>query len=59
MSPADATTVYFSLWQNNMIGLRAERWINWLRANANAVKYLTAAAWPAPSGEGRAIDEAA
>lgn len=50
MSPADATTVYFSLWQNNMIGLRAERWINWLRANANAVKYLTATAWPAPTG---------
>jgi len=50
MSPADATTVYVSLWQNNMIGLRAERYVNWAKANANAVKYLTAAAWPAPSG---------
>ena len=50
MSPADATTVYVSLWQNNMIGLRAERFINWQKANANAVKYLTAAAYPAPAG---------
>jgi HK97 family phage major capsid protein len=49
-SPADATTVYVSLWQTNTVGLRAERWINWQRANANAVKYLTAVAWPAPSG---------
>ena len=52
MSPADATTVYVSLWQNNMIGLRAERYINWVKANANAVKYLTAAAWPSPTGDG-------
>jgi HK97 family phage major capsid protein/HK97 family phage prohead protease len=50
MSPADATTVYVSLWQNNCVGLRAERFVNWKRANANAVKYLTAAAYPAPSG---------
>jgi HK97 family phage major capsid protein/HK97 family phage prohead protease len=50
MSPADATTVYVSLWQSNMIGLRAERFVNWQKANANAVKYLTAAAWPAPTG---------
>jgi HK97 family phage major capsid protein/HK97 family phage prohead protease len=50
MSPADATTVYISLWQNNLVGLRAERFVNWAKANANAVKYLTAAAYPAPSG---------
>jgi HK97 family phage major capsid protein/HK97 family phage prohead protease len=49
-SPADATTVYVSLWQTNTIGLRAERFVNWQKANANAVKYLTAAAWPAPTG---------
>jgi HK97 family phage major capsid protein len=58
MSPADATTVYFSLWQNNMIGLRAERWINWQRANANAVKYLTGAAYPAPSEAAPATEAA-
>jgi len=50
MSPADATTVYVSLWQTNTIGLRAERFVNWAKANANAVKYLTATAWPAPTG---------
>jgi len=49
-SPADATTVMVSLWQMNCVGLRAERFIAWKRANANAVKYLTAAAYPAPSG---------
>ena len=49
-SPADATTVLVSLWQNNLVGLRAERFVNWKRANANAVKYLTAAAYPAPAG---------
>jgi HK97 family phage major capsid protein/HK97 family phage prohead protease len=49
-SPADATTVYVSLWQTNTVGLRAERFVNWNKANANAVKYLTAAAYPAPSG---------
>jgi hypothetical protein len=54
-SPADATTVYVSLWQTNTVGLRAERFINWLRANANAVKYLTAANWPAPTGESFAV----
>jgi HK97 family phage major capsid protein len=49
-SPADATTVYVSLWQTNTIGLRAERFINWAKASTNAVKYLTATAWPAPTG---------
>ncbi len=49
-SPADATTVLVSLWQHNLVGLRAERFANWNKANANAVKYLTATAWPAPTG---------
>jgi HK97 family phage major capsid protein/HK97 family phage prohead protease len=49
-SPADATTVMVSLWQHNLVGLRAERFVNWKRANANAVKYLTAANYPAPAG---------
>jgi HK97 family phage major capsid protein/HK97 family phage prohead protease len=49
-SPADATTVFVSLWQTNTVGLRAERFVNWLRVNTNAVKYLTAAAYPAPTG---------
>jgi len=50
MSPADATTVMVSLWQNNLVGLRAERFVNWKRSMTNAVKYLTAAAYPAPAG---------
>jgi HK97 family phage major capsid protein len=50
MSPADATTVYVSLFQTNSVALRAERFINWKRVTTNAVKYLTAANWPAPSG---------
>jgi len=54
-SPADATTVYVSLWQTNSVGLRAERFVNWKRIGAS-VKYLTAAAYPAPSGAG-AMDE--
>lgn len=49
-SPVDATTVMVSLWQANCVGLRAERFITWARVNANAVKYLTAAAYPAPTG---------
>lgn len=56
MSPADATTVYVSLFQNNMVALRAERFVNWKRVATNAVKYLTAANWPAPTGTAT-IDE--
>jgi HK97 family phage major capsid protein len=49
-SPADATTVYVSLWQTNTVGLRAERFANWKRIGTNSVKYLTGVAWPAPTG---------
>lgn len=51
-SPVAATTVYVSMFQMNTVALRAERFITWKKANANAVKYLTAAAWPAPTGAG-------
>jgi HK97 family phage major capsid protein len=44
-SPANATTVLVSLWQNNLVGLRAERMITWKRARTAAVTYLTAAAY--------------
>jgi len=54
-SPADATTVYVSLWQTNQVGLRAERFANWKRVG-NSVKYLTATAWPAPTGGLQAQD---
>lgn len=41
----DATTVYLSLWQRNLVGLRAERMITWIRARTAAVRYITAAAY--------------
>lgn len=44
-SPATATTVLVSLWQNNLVGLRAERMITWKLARTTAVRYITAAAY--------------
>jgi HK97 family phage major capsid protein len=38
-NPADATTVLTSLWQNNLVGLRADRIINWKRARTGSVQY--------------------
>ena len=50
-SPPDATTVYASMFQMNAVALRAERYVSWKRiGGVNTVKYLTAAAWPAPTG---------
>lgn len=58
MSPVDATTVMVSMFQMNTVALRAERFITWKKSNANAVKYLTAAAYPAPAlAMGRDLDE--
>ncbi len=37
-NPTDATTVMVSLFQRNLVGLRAERWINWGKARADAVR---------------------
>lgn len=42
-SPVAAATVLVSLWQQNLIGVRAERFINWKRARTTAVVYTTAA----------------
>lgn len=41
-SPVTAASAYVSLWQLNLIGLRAERFINWKRARTTAVVYTTA-----------------
>lgn len=41
-SPTAAASVLVSLWQLNLIGLKAERWINWKRARLAAVRYTTA-----------------
>lgn len=37
-----------SLWQNNLVGLRAERTINWMRRRASAAAYLTGVNWGGP-----------
>jgi HK97 family phage major capsid protein len=38
-SPITASTVMVSLWQQNLVGLRAERFINWKRARLASVRY--------------------
>jgi len=57
----DATTVYRSFWQDNLIGLRAERFVAWIKAHANAVNMITGSAYvpnlaaaDAPGGLGTA-----
>ena len=47
-NPATATTVMVSLWQNNLLGIRAERYINWVKARAASVQYLSGVAWGTP-----------
>ena len=39
----DATTVYQSLWQRNLVGIKAERIITWKVARSTAVTYITTA----------------
>jgi HK97 family phage major capsid protein/HK97 family phage prohead protease len=43
--PTAAATVMVSLWQRNMIGLRAERFCSWKRARLTGVKYVSGAAY--------------
>lgn len=40
-SPPTASTNMISLWQTNMVGLRAERWINWKKRRSTAVSYIS------------------
>jgi HK97 family phage major capsid protein/HK97 family phage prohead protease len=44
-NPSDATTVLVSLWQRNLVGLRAERMITWIRARTAAATYISSAAY--------------
>lgn len=44
-NPADATTVYISLWQRNLLGIRAERYVDWVKARTASVQYLSGVAW--------------
>lgn len=40
---AGGSTPVFSLWQKNCVGIRAERWITWAKARAEAVQYISGA----------------
>lgn len=42
-SPVSGTTTLVSLWQHNMIGIRAERYINWGKRRPGAVQYIDSA----------------
>ncbi|ACL58959.1 phage major capsid protein [Methylobacterium nodulans] len=42
-NPPSASTVLVSLWQNNLVGLKAERFINWSKRRDGAVQYIDAA----------------
>jgi HK97 family phage major capsid protein/HK97 family phage prohead protease len=44
-NPTLATTVLVSLWQRNLVGLRAERFINWKLARAGAVRRIHTVAY--------------
>lgn len=46
-NPVTAATVLVSLWQHNLIGIRAERMINWVKARTAAVQYLSGVNWGA------------
>lgn len=40
-NPTSASTVMVSLWQRNLVGIRAERYINWKKRRSAAVGYIT------------------
>lgn len=44
-NPSDATTVLVSFFQRDLVGFRATRWINWVRALTSSVKYVSGAAY--------------
>lgn len=40
-SPTTASTVLISLWQNNLVGIRCERFVTWQKAKTDSVLYIT------------------
>lgn len=42
-SPASASTVLTSLWQHNLVGIRAERFINWTKRRTGAAQWIDSA----------------
>jgi hypothetical protein len=56
----DATTVLRSLWQDNLVGLRAERFCAWIKGHPNAVNMVTGTAYtPTTAGAGLTVAPAA
>ncbi len=47
-NPPVANTVMVSLWQMNLVGIRAERFINWTKRRPGAVQYIDSAAYGQP-----------
>lgn len=41
--PNTTSTILVSLWQQNLVGIRAERMINWVKRRSAAVQYIKAA----------------
>ncbi len=50
-SAPTGTGTLVSLWQNNLVGIRAERYINWQRRRDSAVAYLSPANYGPPAPE--------
>jgi HK97 family phage major capsid protein/HK97 family phage prohead protease len=42
-SPMTASSVLVSLWQNNLVGIRCERYVNWTKARSDSVVYISGA----------------
>lgn len=42
-NPTSASTVLVSLWQNNMVALRAERYMNWKKRRSAAAQFIESA----------------
>ncbi len=43
--PTSASTVMVSLWQQNLLGIKAERFVNWAKARATAVSFIGSVNW--------------
>jgi len=44
-NPVVAATVLVSLWQQNLLGIKAERYINWTKARSTSASWLNSVNW--------------
>jgi HK97 family phage major capsid protein len=49
-APVDPAVSLVSLWQNNLVGLRAERFINWKKGHAQAAQFIDGATYSPVTG---------